>query len=48
MLGTGDSAFVNGGSLSPGTPAMLGVRPALGRSFTPDEERAGNHVVVLT
>jgi predicted permease len=48
MLGTGDSAFVNGGSLSPGTAAMLGVRPALGRWFTPDEERAGGHVVVLS
>ena len=47
MLGAGDSAFVNGASLSPGTTAMLGVRPALGRWFTPDEERAGSHVIVL-
>ena len=48
MLGTDDSAFVNGASLSPGTPAMLGVRPALGRWFTPDEERTASHVVVLS
>jgi hypothetical protein len=48
MLGAGDSAFVNGASLSPGTPSMLGVRPARGRWFTPDEESAGSHVVVLS
>jgi putative ABC transport system permease protein len=47
MLGR-DSAFVNGASLSPGTAAMLGVRPALGRWFTPDEERSGSRALVLS
>ena len=48
MLGTGDSAFVSGATMSPGTAAMLGVPPALGRWFTPEEERAASHVVVLS
>jgi hypothetical protein len=34
--------------MTPGTAAMLGVPPALGRWFTDDEERAGGHVLVLS
>ena len=48
LLDAGDTAFVNGASMTPGTAAMLGVPPALGRWFTDDEERAGGHVLVLS
>jgi putative ABC transport system permease protein len=47
LFGAGDAAFINGASLSPGTVAMLGVSPKLGRWFTEDEERNGGHVIVL-
>ena len=48
LLDAGDTAFVNGASMTPGTAAMLGVAPALGRWFTADEERAGGHVLVVS
>src|SRR5262249_10644671 len=48
MLGPGESPFLNGAALSPETGAMLGVPPALGRWFTPDEERSGARVIVLS
>jgi predicted permease len=48
LLGAGDAAFVNGASISPGIVAMLGVRPALGRWFTDDEEQAGARVMVVS
>ena len=34
--------------VSPGFFATLGERPLMGRLFTPDEERAGTHVAVLS
>src|SRR5438477_12474381 len=37
-----------GSVVSPGFFATLGERPFLGRLFTPDEERAGAHAVVLS
>jgi putative ABC transport system permease protein len=49
MMGVGDAALLNNGSsVSPGTMAMLGVQPAIGRSFTADEETSGAHVVLLS
>ncbi len=48
LLDAGDTAFVNGASMTPGTAAMLGVPPVLGRWFTDDEERAGSHVLVVS
>jgi putative ABC transport system permease protein len=48
LLDAGDTAFVNGASMTPRTAAMLGVPPALGRWFTDDEERDGGHVLVLS
>jgi len=38
---------LNGFRVSANFFATLGVTPALGRFFTPDEDRPGNHVIVL-
>ncbi len=41
LTGPGDPERLNGASLSPGSLELFGVVPALGRTFLPDEERAG-------
>jgi putative ABC transport system permease protein len=41
LTGSGDPVRVDGASLSAGSLALLGVVPALGRTFRPEEERAG-------
>ncbi|HVZ63325.1 MAG TPA: ABC transporter permease [Lacunisphaera sp.] len=38
---------LNGYRLSANLLGTLGVKPALGRFFTPDEDRPGNHVMIL-
>jgi len=41
LTGSGGPVRVDGASLSAGSLALLGVVPALGRRFRPEEERAG-------
>lgn len=41
LLGAGDPVRLPGASVSPGSLALLGVSPILGRRFTPLEERNG-------
>jgi putative ABC transport system permease protein len=41
LTGSGDPVRVDGASLSAGSLALFGVAPALGRTFRPEEERAG-------
>jgi putative ABC transport system permease protein len=49
MGGRDSPEFVTGASVTPNLFTVLGVRPALGRSFLADEGAAGrNHVVVLS
>jgi predicted permease len=38
---------LNGYRVSANLFSVLGVKPTLGRFFTPDEDRPGNHVIVL-
>ncbi|HZH40079.1 MAG TPA: ABC transporter permease [Gemmatimonadales bacterium] len=48
-LTTADGAqYVVASAVTPGFFDILGERPLLGRVFTPDEERSGAHVVVLS
>ncbi len=39
--------MVNGGRVTPGYFDVIGISPALGRGFLPDEGQAGNHHVVI-
>jgi putative ABC transport system permease protein len=49
LSGNGDAEQLLGAMVSPNLPAMLGLRPLLGRTFRPDEEGDGQtHVVVLS
>src|SRR6266487_2478437 len=49
VAGASASESVRGVSVSPGFFSMLGLQPALGRAFRPDEELPGrNHAVLLT
>jgi putative ABC transport system permease protein len=41
------AANLDGWRVSPNLFSTLGVQPALGRFFTTDEDRPGNHVIVL-
>jgi len=41
------AANLNGNRVSPNFFSTLGIEPALGRFFTADEDRPGNHVLVL-
>jgi putative ABC transport system permease protein len=43
----GDAELVLGGRVTTGFVEMLGVEPALGRSFTADEQQPGNNRVVI-
>jgi putative ABC transport system permease protein len=43
----GEPELVHGYAVTPGALAMLGVRPLLGRSFTPQEERRGGAGAVI-
>jgi putative ABC transport system permease protein len=43
LTGTGDPERVQGFRVSAGFFELLGIAPALGRTFTPDDEQPGNH-----
>ncbi len=43
----GDPERVTGVNASPDIFELLGVKPLLGRTFTPEEEKQGNHRVVI-
>ena len=49
LTGYGDPEQISGGQTSANLFDVLGIRPALGRTFLPQEDNPGNdHVVVLT
>src|SRR6266540_4188131 len=49
LVGKGESAQVQGSYISQNLFPMLGLKPALGRNFLPEEEqRDKNHVVILS
>lgn len=48
LTGTGQALHVSGETVSADFFSAVGVQPALGRGFTPDEEKPGVHVVVLS
>ena len=48
LSGTGDPSQVNGARLTAGVFSALGVAPALGRVFTPDEDEHHQQVAVLS
>ncbi len=47
LTGNGEPEVVNGGRVTPGYFDVIGISPALGRGFLPDEGQAGNHHVVI-
>jgi putative ABC transport system permease protein len=47
MAGTSQPENIGGLAVSPNFLSMAGVRPAIGRGFTPDEEKAGTAPVLL-
>ena len=49
LSGSGDAEQLLGAMVTPNLPAMLGLKPLLGRTFRADEDGAGQtHVVVLS
>jgi putative ABC transport system permease protein len=48
LSGRGDPIRIDGGKVSGKLFSLLGVRPLLGRDFTPDEDRPGMDVAVLS
>ncbi|MGB9076493.1 MAG: ABC transporter permease [Terracidiphilus sp.] len=49
ITGKTEPESVHGDLVTPGYFAVLGVTPGIGRTFLPDEDRAGNnHVVILS
>jgi len=47
LIGEGDSQRVQASYASASLFPMLGIKPVVGRSFTPDEDRAGNVPIVM-
>jgi putative ABC transport system permease protein len=47
MSGAGQPETISGLAVSPSFLSMTQIRPAIGRAFTPDEERAGTAPVLL-
>jgi putative ABC transport system permease protein len=47
MTGIGQPENIGGLAVSPNLLPMAGVRPVIGRSFTPDEEKAGTPPVLI-
>ncbi|MFZ3258916.1 MAG: ABC transporter permease [Candidatus Acidiferrales bacterium] len=49
LTGAGEPALLNADAVSPTLFDVLGVKPLLGRNFSPDADQAGrNHEVILT
>src|SRR5262245_33332061 len=46
LTGAGEPEQISGQGVSASFFPLLGVEPALGRSFLPEDERRGNHLVV--
>jgi putative ABC transport system permease protein len=47
MSGVGQPENIRGLAVSPNFLSMMGIRPLIGRGFTPDEEKAGTAPVLL-
>src|SRR5262249_39240377 len=47
LIGNGETERLNSGTISTGLFEMLGVAPALGRAFTPEEDKLGGPLVVI-
>jgi predicted permease len=47
LTSNGEPEVVNGARVTPGYFDVIGISPALGRGFLPDEGQAGNHHVVI-
>jgi putative ABC transport system permease protein len=47
LTGSGETERLNSGMISAGLFEMLGVTPALGRTFTPEEDKRGGPPVVI-
>jgi predicted permease len=47
LSGFGDTVRVDGAQVSWDLPATLGIKPALGRAFLPEEDRKGGRKVVM-
>lgn len=48
LTGTGDPEVVLGTRITPSMLSLLGVQPARGRAFSPDDELGDNRVVILS
>ena len=48
LTGVGEPMHVKGDNVSAGTFRLLGIRPALGRDFLPDEDQPGHHVAIVS
>ena len=48
LTGAGEAARLNGATVTADLFPLLGITPQLGRSFTSDEEKAGNDAVILS
>jgi predicted permease len=48
LVGDGEPTRINAADLTPSVMQALGVRPALGRTFTPDDATGDGRVVVLS
>jgi len=48
LTGVGEAIRLRGASATSDLFPMLGVTPRLGRVFTPEEDRAGNHAAILS
>ena len=47
LTGVGEPERLEGQSVSANTLSLLGVQPVVGRTFLPEEDRPGNHQVVV-
>ena len=48
LTGDAEARLLNGGAITSGLFAMIGVAPALGREFTADEQHAGSGVAMIS
>jgi putative ABC transport system permease protein len=48
LTGVGEPDRIDGRRVSANLFSLLGVEPQIGRAFTPDEDKPGSHVVILS